>query len=105
MESVVLLILIRLDRTMRLNPNFKLRDIAGEAIVVNQGTPDTDLTRIISLNTSARHLWEELSGKAFTPDDAASVLVKRYGISREQALRDVSVWMDALRKAGILSEE
>ena len=34
---------------MKLNPHFKLRSIAGEIIIVNQGVPDTDLTRIISL--------------------------------------------------------
>lgn len=39
---------------MRINTKFKLRDIAGETIIVNQGTPEADLTRIISLNTSAR---------------------------------------------------
>mgnify|MGYP001516179725 CR=1 FL=1 len=32
---------------MKLNPHFKLRSIAGETIIVNQGVPDTDLTRII----------------------------------------------------------
>ena len=36
---------------MRINTKFKLRDIAGETIIVNQGTPEADLTRIISLNT------------------------------------------------------
>ena len=46
---------------MRINTKFKLRDIAGETIIVNQGTPEADLTRIISLNTSARLLWNELS--------------------------------------------
>lgn len=35
---------------MKLNPHFKLRSIAGEIIIVNQGVPDTDLTRIISFN-------------------------------------------------------
>ena len=38
---------------MKLNPHFKLRSIAGETIIVNQGVPDTDLTRIISFNFSA----------------------------------------------------
>ena len=33
---------------MKLNPHFKLRSIAGETIIVNQGVPDTDLTRNIS---------------------------------------------------------
>ena len=50
---------------MKLNPHFKLRSIAGETIIVNQGVPDTDLTRIISFNFSACLLWKRLSGKDF----------------------------------------
>ena len=43
---------------MKINPNYKLRSIAGETIVVNQGTTGMDMTRIISLNVSARLLYE-----------------------------------------------
>lgn len=28
---------------MKINSNFKLRHIAGETIIINQGTPDADL--------------------------------------------------------------
>ncbi|WP_455665688.1 PqqD family protein [Phocaeicola sp.] len=90
---------------MKISPNFKLRAIAGETIIVNQGTPDADLTRIISLNASARLLWEELSGKDFTLDDAAKILETRYGIFREQARKDVFVWAENLQKCGILMGE
>ena len=58
---------------MKLNPHFKLRSIAGETIIVNQGVPDTDLTRIISFNFSACLLWKRLSGKDFTLQEAALV--------------------------------
>ena len=33
---------------MRINPNYKIREIAGERIVVNQGTAHVNMTRIIS---------------------------------------------------------
>lgn len=56
---------LKYEIIMRINTKFKLRDIAGETIIVNQGTPEADLTRIISLNTSARLLWNELSDKDF----------------------------------------
>ena len=65
---------------MKLNPHFKLRSIAGEIIIVNQGVPDTDLTRIISFNFSACLLWKRLSGKDFTLQEAALVLVESYHI-------------------------
>ncbi len=87
---------------MKIDSRFKLRFIAGETIVVNQGAPDADLTRIISLNPSARLLWEQLLGKDFTPQDAASILVETYQISTEQAEKDAMKWIDALKKCHIL---
>ena len=86
---------------MKINSNYKLRSIAGETIVVNQGTTGIDMTRIISLNASAKLLYEQLLGKEFTLEDAAKVLVDTYGISIEQALEDAEKWADALRKCGV----
>lgn len=90
---------------MKLNSNFKLRNIAGETIVVNQGTPDVDLTRIISLNASARLLWERLSGKDFTLPDVARLLMENYQIPVAQAEKDAAAWVNALKECRILSDD
>lgn len=87
---------------MKINPNYKLRSIAGETIVVNQGTTGVDMTRIISLKASAKLLYETLAGKEFSLEDAAGVLVTTYGISQEQALKDAQVWVDALQKCKVI---
>ena len=76
---------------MKINSNYKIREIAGETIVVNQGTANVNMTRIISLNSSARLLYEALAEGEFTLEDAAKVLTDTYGISEEQALRDAAV--------------
>ena len=89
---------------MRISTNYKLREIAGETIVVNQGASETDLTRIISLNASARLLWENLSGKEFELDDAANILTNVYGIGEGQAGQDASAWIAALKKCNIIIE-
>lgn len=72
---------------------------------MNQGTPDADLIRIISLNASARLLWERLSGKDFTLKEAASILVETYRISQKQAEKDAATWVDALKKCHVLLGE
>ena len=87
---------------MKINSNYKLREVAGETIVVNQGTAGMDMTRIISLNASAKLLYESLAEKEFTTEDAADVLTATYGIGREQALKDAQVWVEALQKCGII---
>ena len=87
---------------MKINSNYKIREVAGETIVVNQGTTGMDMTRIISLNTSAKLLYESLSEKVFTLEDAAAVLVSTYGISQEQALKDAQVWVEALQTCKVI---
>lgn len=87
---------------MRINPNFKLREMAGETIIVNQGHAGTDLTRIISLNASASLLYEQLSGKEFTLEDAAKVLTDTYRTDGQQALIDATAWVEALKKSKVI---
>ncbi len=87
---------------MKINSNYKLREIAGETIVVNQGTTNVNMTRIISLNTSARLLYQEFVEKDFTTEDAAKVLVNRYGIDDEKALNDARIWVESLQKCGVI---
>lgn len=87
---------------MKINSNYKIREIAGETIVVNQGTANVNMTRIISLNASARLLYEALAGREFTAEDAAKVLVDTYGIGHEQALKDATVWIESLQKCGVI---
>ncbi|MBR3896109.1 MAG: PqqD family protein [Bacteroidaceae bacterium] len=89
---------------MKISSNYRLRTIAGETIVVNQGVGEKNLTRIISLNASARMMWEELADKAFTLDDAAHLLEETYGIDAAQARKDASAWVEALKKCGIIGE-
>lgn len=87
---------------MKINSNYKLRSVAGETIVVNQGTTGVDMTRIISLNASAKLLYEELQGKDFAVEDAAKILEDTYGIGHEQAMTDASKWVESLRGCKVI---
>jgi len=87
---------------MKIKSEYKLRDVAGETIIVNQGTPGVDMTRIISLNSSAKFLFYELTGKEFELADAAKLLVEHYGINEEVASVDAAKWVDALRNCGVI---
>ena len=87
---------------MKINSNYKLREVAGETIVVNQGTAEVNMPRIISLNASARLLYESLANKDFTLEDVAQILANTYGIPAEVAKKDAQVWVEALQKCGII---
>lgn len=87
---------------MKLSDNYILRDIAGEKIVVKQGTHGVDMTKIISFNESAAALWENFCCKEFTLEDASCFLVERYGISAERATEDAQLWINKLLDCGAL---
>ena len=87
---------------MKIKSDYKLREIAGETIIVNQGTASINMTKIISLNATARMLYETLAEKEFSLEDAAQVLVSTYGISNEQALKDADTWITDLKNCGVI---
>ncbi len=89
---------------MKLSNKYILREIAGEKIVVKQGTHGVDMTKIISFNESAAALWAEFSGKEFTSEDATNFLVERYGISVERATKDAQLWIGKLDECGAVIE-
>ena len=45
---------------MKIKEQFKVREMAGEHVVIMQGKLGSDLTRIISLNESALYLWRAI---------------------------------------------
>lgn len=86
---------------MKIKENFKVRKIAGENLIVNQGATHSDLTKIISLNPTALYLWDELSGKDFTIEDAANLLVEKFKIDKETATKDAGKWIDTMVAEGV----
>ena len=87
---------------MKIDPKFRLRDIAGEHILVNQGVMGVSLTRVISLNESAVLLFNQLVDKDFTLEEVVRILMDTYGIPENQAMHDASAWVEALTKCGVI---
>jgi len=89
---------------MKINPKYKVRNIAGEKMIIQQGTFGADMTKIISLNDSAELLFNELSGREFDICDAAKVLVENYEIDEVTAQTDAEKWADKLIECGIIEK-
>lgn len=87
---------------MRINDAYKVREVAGEYLIVEQGKSQVDMTKVISFNSSALLLWQELQGSDFTLEDVAQVLINHYDIPEKQALADAQKWVDALVVNGII---
>lgn len=89
---------------MKIKEQYKVREMAGEHVVIMQGASFSDLTRIISLNESALYLWNALEGKSFDVNSVADLLAEYYGIDDEVAQRDAARWLDKLDECGLLDD-
>ena len=87
---------------MKIKSMYKVRQGAGENLVVGQGRLNADMTKVISLNDTAALLWKELAGRDFTCEDAADVLVATYEIEKEQAMADAAKWIEKMQACGII---
>ena len=83
---------------MKINPDYRLRVIAGENIVIMHGTQGADMTKVISLNDTAKELWVKFRHKDFTVENVVELLMKTYSIPEEIAKRDALVWIDSLKQ-------
>jgi hypothetical protein len=87
---------------MKIKSMYKVRQVAGENLVVGQGRLNADMTKVISLNDTAVLLWKELVDKDFTNEDAADILVNTYGIDKERALVDAGKWIEKLKSCDLI---
>ncbi len=86
------------------NPNYVLREIAGESVLVSMGEGVADFCGIITLNQSAKILWETLK-QGSTREKLAENLKNHFQISDEQAADDVEKSLKLLEEKGLVSCE
>ena len=87
---------------MRIKSEYKVRQIAGENVVILQGRGDSDMTQIIALNESSLLLWNGLEGKEFVTEDVASLLCENYDVAEEVATADAQAWVERMQECGLV---
>ncbi|MEG1623090.1 MAG: PqqD family protein [Alistipes sp.] len=87
---------------MKIREEYKVRDIAGEHVVIMQGRYGVDMTRVIALNDSSLYLWNELQGQTFEIETIKNLLLEHYEIDEATALHDASVWVDKLKECKLI---
>ncbi len=90
---------------MKINPIFKVRNVAGENIILLQGKSSGDMTRVVAFNDSALLMWNNLQGKDFTVDDAVAVLLDNYDVEESVARADAETWVSTIKENGLLIAE
>ena len=86
---------------MKIKDGYLLRDVAGSHVVVSVGNVDFD--GMIRLNDTGVFLWKKLS-EGIDEKALVEALLAEYDVAKDVAERDVSEFVDGLRKAALLDE-
>lgn len=86
---------------MKIKKEYKVREMAGEHVVIMQGRYGADMTKVITLNDTALFLWNELQGKEFDAETAASLLQAEYAVDAATARADAAAWIARLEDCGL----
>ncbi|MDD6222471.1 MAG: PqqD family protein [Lachnospiraceae bacterium] len=93
-----------LDLRYSANPDFILREIAGEAVLVPTGDSAEFSNSIISMNSSAVFLWKIFMGTA-SGREAIEKAKEEFDYTDEKELvRDVQDFIREFRQHGLLVE-
>ena len=86
---------------MRIKEGYVLKEVAKEFIVVPVGDEAINFNGILTLNKTAKLLFETLLNDVEIKD-LVKVLLDKYDINEEQALKDVNEFVHILESRNIL---
>jgi len=89
---------------MKIKNGLKIRNIAGENVVMLRSNMAESTSKILSFNATSVYLWESLVGREFTVEDVCSLLLEKYDVPEDKAGEDASAWVAKLEEAGALDQ-
>ena len=89
---------------MKIREGLKIRSIACEKVLIMQGRIGADMTKLVSFNSTAEWLWDNLIDKEFTEDDVSRLLMDHYQIDYDIATKDACIWIEQLLSCKALEE-
>ena len=87
---------------MKLKYEFALSEVAGEIVAVSVGAEDRNM--VISLNATARFMWELLASHTDVDPMAAALMDKYAGLDMETSRAEVEEFVQLLREQELLDE-
>ena len=88
---------------MKLNPNFVLREIAGEAMLVPTGEISAKINGFIALNEVGAIIVRKLA-EGCEMSDIVKAVTDEFDVDEETALRDSESFLKGLRENEVVSE-
>lgn len=92
------------DKMFKANPNFLLRDVAGEAVLVPVGEAGIFENSLISLNETCRFLWQMFQ-EPKTVEEVVAEARKEYSDPNGEMEQGIKDFVREYVKYGLLKEE
>lgn len=87
---------------MKIIEGFKLREVAGQAVIAGEGLKQIDFNKLIGLNDTAAWLWKQVEGKDFTEDTLVTLLTGHYDVDETTARADAKETMQDWLSVGLI---
>ena len=84
---------------MKIKEGYLLKEVAGNHVVIPVGT--VSFNGMLNLNETGVLIWKKLE-KGCDESDLVAAFLAEYDVTEERAKEDISVFIEKLRKAGIL---
>ncbi len=91
------------NKVLRSSPNYILRTIAGQDVLVSIGEGLADFRGYIQINDSAAFLWRQLQ-EGRTKEELLHALREAYEVDEETARRDLDSCLELLSAKGMVLE-
>lgn len=88
---------------MQIKPDFVLKTIAGNHIVVPVGTQNLNFRGMVSLNAPGAFLWEKMTAADCTQEALVAALLAEYEVDKATAEADVAAFITKLKEADLLA--
>ncbi|MBE6712630.1 MAG: PqqD family protein [Ruminococcaceae bacterium] len=86
---------------MKIKDGYLLKEVGGNFVVVPVG--NVSFNGMLSLNETAVLIWKKLE-EGCTEADLLSAFLEEYDVTEDRAKKDISLFVEKLKKAGILDE-
>ena len=87
---------------MKIKSGFTLREIGTDHVVVPEGIEVINFNKLVSLNKTAKYIWEQMEGKDFSVEDIAKLLTEKYNVLEVIALADAKQLADRWKNIGLV---
>lgn len=86
---------------MKRNENYVVKELMGDFVLVPIGQAAIDFNGVITLNETAKFMWEAAVGD-FTAQDLEKALIEKYEIDSETAKTATESFISTLKEEGCI---